>query len=111
MSSSAERKGENEARFREANESLAPEARALRGGDEAALVPFLCECPDVRCTRVLMLSLEEYEAVRAHPHDAICLHGHEDLTIERVVEEHERFLWTRKFGPAADAFEGADPQL
>ena len=95
------RRAENELRFRDANESLLPHARAASGGDDSVLLPFLCECPNPRCTAVLRLTLEEYEAVRSVPTDGFCLPGHEDPLIERVLEEHERFTRIRKIdGPA-----------
>jgi hypothetical protein len=109
VTDSAQRKAENEARFREANEKQQSAAKGiLRGADQ--LVPFLCECADRSCTSVLQLTLREYEAVRAIPTDGLAVHGHEDLTIENVVVTTDRFTRTRKTGAAGEEFAGLDPR-
>jgi hypothetical protein len=51
----------NEARFAAANDAIAEVATTLL---PRPLVPFLCECPDPRCTAVAALSLGEYASVR-----------------------------------------------
>ena len=106
----AERKGHNEAVFREMNERLEQKARNLIDPRDVARVPFLCECPTLDCTEVAMLSLPEYETVRENVLRALAVLGHEDLSVERVVAANERFLTTEKFGPAAEAFASADPR-
>jgi hypothetical protein len=109
MADSATRKAENEARFREANEKQRGEAAAIVEHDDEP-VPFLCECPDPRCTSVVLVTLREYEGVRAVPTDGLAADGHEDTTIEDVIETTERFKRTRKFGPAGEAFAELDPR-
>jgi len=110
MGSSAERRALNEASFREANEQLERGARRITRGDEASLVPFLCECPRQECTKVVALTLREYEEVRSMSRQGLAVPGHEDLEIERVVAENERYLVTEKFGRAGDVFEEEDPR-
>jgi hypothetical protein len=56
----ADRVAANEARFAAANDRIA----AVAGELEVAFVPFLCECPDPRCSQVARLSLAEYEELR-----------------------------------------------
>ena len=100
----AERKGVNEARFREANEQLDAAAQDLLAAEDESVVPFLCECPRLDCTQVVLVRLSEYAEVRSHERRGFAADGHEDLTIERIVAKNERFTVTEKFGAAADAF-------
>jgi hypothetical protein len=83
----------NQAVFRRANEELREFSGHLLGdGGEAAFaaVPFLCECGDGSCTRVVRLTLVEYDRVRARDGHYVILPGHEGPGgSERVVEEEE----------------------
>jgi hypothetical protein len=50
---------------------------------------FMCECNDETCTRVLRMTVEEYEELRADPALFVVLPGHEqpdDDEIERSKE-------------------------
>lgn len=105
MTSSEERKGQNQARFAGANEQLERGARRLVGADGSDLVPFICECPRPGCTEVALLTLPEYEEVRAHEAQSISVLGHEDESIEDVVKRTDRYIVTEKRGRAAEAFE------
>jgi hypothetical protein len=58
-----------------ANEEIrATQVRLGLGG--AHLLPFLCECEDVRCRSVVRLSPEEYADARSVPSRQIVLEGH-----------------------------------
>ena len=59
-------------------------------------VPFACECDDASCARPVELSLSEYERAVAAPDRFMVLPGHEDPSVERVVEEHPRYLIVSK---------------
>jgi hypothetical protein len=59
---SVERAAENKAIFRRANEILEGKASELGFGEERT--PYLCGCEDERCTEVIGLTREEYEAGR-----------------------------------------------
>jgi hypothetical protein len=110
MPTPAERKALNEGTFRAANEKLDRGARALLPPGDDSLVPFLCECPRVNCTLVVMLTLAEYEEVRSTGEGGLAALGHEDLSIERVVAQNERFVRTEKFGRAGEIHAGRDPR-
>jgi hypothetical protein len=97
-----ERKALNEGRFRDANEQLERKAVDLVGVDDGKFVPFLCECPHMDCTQVALLTLKEYESIRSDGRQGLAVLGHEDPTIERVLERNERFVMTEKFGPAGE---------
>jgi hypothetical protein len=110
MTTPAERKAHNEAAFRDANERLGRRTRELLGDDDGSPVPFLCECPSRSCTEVVLLTLAEYEQVRAGPARGLEVPGHEDLAVERVLARNDRFLVTEKFGRAGEVFAESDPR-
>jgi hypothetical protein len=105
-----ERKALNEGRFRAANEKLDRNARTVLPEGDDELVPFLCECPRADCTEIVMLTIAEYEGIRSTGEGGLAALGHEDLSIERVVEENERFVRTEKFGRAGEIHAGGDPR-
>ena len=108
MTTSAERKALNEGKFRDANEQIEQAAVEIVGVDDGRYVPFLCECPQMECTRVALLTLKEYEQVRASGRQGLAVLGHEDLTIENVLERNERFVMTEKFGRAGEVHQQND---
>ena len=60
--------------FVHANESIIAKAREL-GYD--APVPLLCECPDANCRGFVRTLLEDFDAARTPPWQAITLPGHD----------------------------------
>jgi hypothetical protein len=108
VATSPERKALNEGRFRDANEELEQQAVEIVGVEDDRLVPFLCECPQMDCTQVALLTLEEYEQIRSDGRQGLAVLGHEDLSIERVLERNERFVMTEKFGRAGEVHEQQD---
>ena len=102
----------NQARFREANEEIEP--RAVIAGVET--VPFICECADPNCTKIIRVTVREYED--AAPVDfskdvrPILLNapGHEVHSgdYSEVVSRNERYVVTRKIGDAAKIVESLD---
>ena len=95
----------NQARFREANEEIEP--RAVIAGVET--VPF-CECADPNCTKLIRVSIREYETVRAESVLFLNAPGHEVHSAEygEVVSRNERYVVTRKIGDAAKIVESLD---
>ena len=108
MAASPERKALNEGRFRDANEELEKRAVEIVGVDDDQLVPFLCECPQMACTEIALLTLKEYERVRSNGRGGLAVLGHEDETVERVIERNERFVMTEKFGRAGEVHKQED---
>ena len=104
------RRAENEAVFRGANERLEQYAVANVTDDEGRALPFLCECDRIDCTQVVLVTLPEYERVRADSHRSVLAKGHDNPELERVVEETDRFAVTEKFGAAAEAYGDLDPR-
>ena len=98
----------NQARFREANEEIEP--RAVIAGVE--MVPFICECADPKCSKIIRVTTQEYETVRADPVLFLNAPGHEAHSGEyaEVVSRNERFVVTRKIGDAARIVTSLDPR-
>ena len=104
----ARRLGENESRFREANERI--EGAWLRLEAGAPSVPFVCECGRLECVMTIRLTLAEYEKARAHPRHFVCTPGHEITRpdLGRVVEKHATFVIMEKLGVAGEVAEERD---
>jgi hypothetical protein len=95
----------NEATFRKVNEGMKD------GQDGSDLLSFVCECGRLHCTRILQLTREEYEGVRANPRRFAIVEGHELLEVEEVVERHDRYFVVEKTGaPEAEIVEHTDPR-
>ena len=101
------RLGANEAVFRRINEGI---ERGQWPGEEDAPVGFRCECARLGCNRLLELSVNEYEAVRANPRWFLVLPGHEQPEVEVVVEARPGYLIVQKLDQAATTAEETDPR-
>jgi hypothetical protein len=60
--------------------------------------PFICECSDAHCTRVIQLTLDEYEAIREQPRHFVVVPGHVVADFDHVTEENERYAVLFKDG-------------
>lgn len=98
----------NDARYREANERI---EAAAENYSVSGPIPFICECADPRCTAVVMLTLQEYERIRAEPTHFLNLPGHElaDGHV-RVVRRQPGHLVVEKLGRAAEIVRKLDPR-
>jgi hypothetical protein len=106
MGMSAERVARNDAIFRDANEAI--ERAAV--GASLELVPFVCECADEGCTRIVPVRLADYEDVRADSRRFLVLPGHEQgaQDFARVVAGGDGYVVVEKLGEAADIVEQLD---
>jgi len=102
VTTSAERKALNEGKFRDANEQIKQAAVEIVGVNDGRYVPFLCECPQMECVQVALLTLKEYEQVRSGGRQGLAVLGHEDPTVETVLDRNERFVTTEKFERAGE---------
>jgi hypothetical protein len=104
---SARRAAENEATFREVNETLQEKATELElsGGR----TPYLCECDDERCTQVVLLTGEEYEQVRANARAFVLVVGHESPD-DRLVRQSPEYVVIEKTGEKAELVEQRYPR-
>jgi hypothetical protein len=90
MPSREERLAQNEARFREINESAQPQ-RETRGEGR-----FVCECADRACMQWIEVSPAKYTEVRQHPRWFVIAPTHEVPDVETVVERHPGFFVVEK---------------
>ena len=58
---------------------------------------FLCECGDASCTEHIRMSLDEYEAVRADQTTFAIVPGHDESSVEEIIEHHDAYDVVRKF--------------
>ncbi|HZU39619.1 MAG TPA: hypothetical protein VE992_01135 [Solirubrobacteraceae bacterium] len=98
--------GASESLYRDINEAI---ERGQWPG-EAGNVSFRCECARLRCTQIVRLTVEEYEAVREHSRRFIVAPGHEEPAVESVVERREGYLVVEKRDEAARLAELNDPR-
>jgi hypothetical protein len=98
----------NEARFREINETLQRGLSQLP--QDPRPVAFICECGMRTCEATVPVTGEEYEAVRAHPRRFVIVPGHEFPEAETVVDLNERFAVVEKHEDVADIVESTHPR-
>jgi len=97
----AEKIARNNALFRQANEAIA-HAATQHGLDQTQPTPFICECSDSTCTKIIRLSLDDYRRVRDNPRWFVHAPDHEvDVTgAVELLEEHETYAVVAKVGHA-----------
>ena len=104
------RKAQNEAVFREVNERIEVLHQRFAMSDDEPL-QIVCECDRVDCAERLEVTIERYERVRA---DSACFFvatGHEDGSVEDVVDTGGGYLIVRKHpGEPAQVAEETDPR-
>src|SRR4051812_28338700 len=107
MTTRAERQGRNESLFREVNERVAElnQTFHVEGRSE-----FLCECSREECKEPVSISIDEYEEIRRASTRFFVLPGHEDSSVESVVERGKRYLVVEKVGEAAEEVQDLDPR-
>ncbi len=78
----------------------------------APLGDWICECADDACSERIMVTPEEYEAVRGNPRRfAVAPAEHHVFReLERLVEKHERFWVVEKDGVAGELAAKVDPR-
>jgi hypothetical protein len=103
----AERAARNEEIFRGVNERI--EEGVERHG-VASAVPYHCECGDASCFETVELRPSDYEHVLRERYRFIVLPGHENPTIEHVVERHSGHLVVEKTGEAREQLDQDHPQ-
>jgi hypothetical protein len=96
----------NEATFREVNEAL---ERGHRPGDDEGIA-FRCECAQLGCTRLLELTLRDYEQIRANPRQFLVAVGHNLPEVETTVETHPDYVVVEKRDAAGRLAEATDPR-
>jgi hypothetical protein len=93
MRSSTNKRPENEAVFRAANENLKANLVSL---EELERVPFICECSDGDCMEVVDVPLVTYEEVRVEQNNFLLRAGHETPADESVVARNDGYVVVEK---------------
>jgi hypothetical protein len=102
-----EKRAENEAAFRDANEQIRAAERRLDPPLER--VPYICECDDVACSELIRLTAEEYERVREDGATFVIARDHP--TQGNVIEQYEEYLVVHKpDGGGAEVVRALDPR-
>jgi hypothetical protein len=91
----------NESLFRRANERISAHAEQRPEVGPGTPIGFYCECASTNCTERVRMTELEYEAVRSEPTHFAVLAGHQDPTLERVVQREPAYLVVEKIGQAA----------
>ena len=108
MDERTRRIADNESRFREINERLREDLRALP--EDGERVDFVCECGQADCAARVALTVDEYESVRASSLDFFTVPGHHVGDVEDVVDVNDRFARVRKHPESAARVRETDPR-
>lgn len=108
MPSREERVAKNEVVAREINEQI---DRAHEEAPADRTIRVLCECGRDECDRILAITPQEYERVRADPRRFAVAHTHVIPDVEVVLWETERFaVIGKRDGRAAEVAVEEDPR-
>ena len=88
----------NEDFFREVNERISENAESH--GSDSHEYEFFCECSDATCVERVLMTLLEYEHVRAEPTRFVVRKNHVVREIEHVVEAVPDHMIIEKHGEA-----------
>jgi hypothetical protein len=96
--------------FRDVNERVEELNHAF--GEVIPLGDWICECANSECADRIMLTHEEYEAIRADPRRFAVTASAEHIfeEIEDVVARHERYWVVEKRGLAGELATKVDPR-
>jgi hypothetical protein len=103
------RLGLNEAMFREVNERVEDMNQTF--ASVTGSFDIFCECGDMSCTERITVPMAIYERVRGESTHFLLRAGHEDPTVENVIETHEVFVIVEKEGVEVERVaEQTDPR-
>ena len=107
LAAAVDQKANQQVLFREVNEHIAE-----LSGDwgETGVSLFVCECSNPACAESLEISPDAYERVRADGARFVVARGHQHAEVERVVEDHDRFLVVENIGAAAAIARSSGPR-
>jgi hypothetical protein len=103
----ADAAAQNEEVFRSINERI-EEGAKKHGVDQ--LLPFHCECATEACTKTIELPPAEYDRIASHVARFVVLPGHEQPSVETIVENHFAYLVVEKTGEARSEIEREHPR-
>ena len=108
LSDRATRAAKNQSLFREINERIESLNEAF--GDMLPVSEWVCECADDTCVERIVMTVEAYEKIRAHPARFPILAGHEVPVVEKIVERHNGYVVVEKLGEAKTIATSLDPR-
>ena len=82
--------------FREVNERVAEVATRYEVETLTQAVDFTCECGRIDCSETMMMTIVEYEAIRARSTHFGVVPQHEQPEIESVIERHPSYFVVEK---------------
>ena len=108
------RQARNEALVRQVNEKIEQLDQAASFADDDMEFEFHCECGraidgEIGCEEHVLMTLHEYEEIRAQDDRFAVVPGHEDATLEDVVRRSDRFFVVDK-RPAVEPLVQDDPR-
>jgi len=106
MGSRAERAARNESVFREVNERV----QDVNDRFETVEGTFFCECSDAGCAQTFAMVAADYERLRGHDDHFALVRGHDDPSIERILEERDEYVVVEKLGEGASVAKRLDPR-
>jgi hypothetical protein len=106
ISGDEQKRAENEATFRDANERIRAAERELVPPMDR--VPYLCECDDVACREPIRLTAPEYERLRADGATFAIVPGHPSEG--DVVEQCDQYLVVQKTDGGGEVARALDPR-
>ncbi|HEY7967004.1 MAG TPA: hypothetical protein VID68_08250 [Solirubrobacteraceae bacterium] len=98
---------QNEALFRDVNESI---ARGHWPGEPEQPLALRCECGNLNCNMLVEVSGAEYEQIRSDPRRFVLVPGHEIATVETVIERGADHVVVEKVGEAGKVARKTDPR-
>jgi hypothetical protein len=90
----------NQLMFRAVNQQIREVSERVL--HQAAEIDFACECNDPTCVQSVAIDLDEFVRLDRSTNRFVVLPGHEDPTVEDVVDTHQRFVVVSKRGAGAD---------
>jgi hypothetical protein len=90
-----DRAEKNEEAFKAHNERRAAMEEAGHVPEDEP-VPFACECDDAECAKAIELPLGEYERAVKPVDRFVVAPGHEDPSVEVVIEQRDAYLVVSK---------------
>jgi hypothetical protein len=102
----AQRAARNEEFIRDVNRQIEQGARL----HEVGSMPLHCECARQMCLEKIEVDAQIYAPILRQRYRFIVVPTHADSELERVVEEHERFVVVEKVGEAREQIDADHPQ-
>jgi hypothetical protein len=110
MSENQRRKAANEAVFRDVNERIESLQRGFAAVERQPL-HIVCECDRLDCADQLSVDLDVYEKTRSDSSLFLVRRGHEDGSVEDIVDTGSDYIIVRKLpGDPEQIAELTDPR-